>query len=138
MNHQDPSCLPMYIVYIAACGTNLTFMIKWHVGFHHSLYFVNKCGSTRKINSSWCSSHHGSLIMSPLYKMTRWYKKHSCWIAINAVGSAVVSSKAKPLWPPYTSTKVINVLLLFLFFLFVILFLLYYILFKYHIQVWIN
>ena len=68
-----PSWLPAYIV--AAGGTNHTFMIKWHVGFHHSLYFFMWFNA--KITSFWCNSHRGKLT-GPLYKMTMatWYKKH--------------------------------------------------------------
>ena len=76
-----PSWLPAYIV--AAGGTNHTFMIKWHVGFHHSLYFFMWFNA--KITSFWCNSHHGKLT-GPLYKMTMatWYKKH---LSNNAVES---------------------------------------------------
>ena len=54
-------------------------------------------------------------------------------ISISIYSRAVVSSKAKLLWPPYTSTKAINFFLFLL--LFVILFLCSYIQCKYYIQV---
>ena len=65
-----------------------------------------------------------------------WHLAHI--LSISMHDAAVFSSKAKRLWPLYTSTKVTNIFLFFFFLLFVILLLRYYIQCKYCIQVWIN
>ena len=67
-----------------------------------------------------------------------WHLAHI--LSISMHDAVVFSSKAKRLWPLYTSTKATSIFLFFSFFflLFVILLLRYYIQCKYCIQVWIN